>query len=175
MSGCFGLAEERRTLVRLECVVDLPVESFIRRNSARRWTAEWQARCRWKVSSRDRLYSDQSQQYSCAAVAAIQSNSLKYREARLDCQCIAWASPHRGKWGHVTPWKNGWKIKKQKHAKKSSFLYLCCILRAIRAGRCRERRYGDHIFIQIYSRMHHFVVKFSKFSSPHAARGHWSP
>jgi len=25
-------------------------------------------------------------------------------------------------------------------------------------------RYADHIFIQIYFRMHHFVVKFSKFS-----------
>ena len=34
--------------------------------------------------------------------------------------------------------------------------------RAIRAGSCRERRYADHIFIQIYFRMHHFVVKFSK-------------
>jgi len=27
-------------------------------------------------------------------------------------------------------------------------------------------------FIHIYFRMHHFVVKFSKFSSPQAARGH---
>jgi len=44
--------------------------------------------------------------------------------------------------------------------------------RAIRADRCKERRYADHIFIQIYFRMHHFVVKFSKFSSPQAARGH---
>jgi len=35
---------------------------------------------------------------------------------------------------------------------------LCYILRAIRAGRCRERRYADLIFIQIYFRMHHFVV-----------------
>ena len=52
------------------------------------------------------------------------------------------------------PWKNGWKIKKRKHAKKSSFLCLCYILRAIRAGRCRERRYAYHIFIQIYFRMH---------------------
>jgi len=33
-------------------------------------------------------------------------------------------------------------------------------LRAIRPGRCRERRYADHIFIQIYFRMHHFVVNF---------------
>ena len=39
-------------------------------------------------------------------------------------------------------------------------------------GRCRERRYADHIFIQICFGMHHFVVKFSKFSSPQAARGH---
>jgi len=39
-------------------------------------------------------------------------------------------------------------------------------------GRCRERRYADHIFIQIYFRMHHFVVKFAQFSSPQAARGH---
>jgi len=44
--------------------------------------------------------------------------------------------------------------------------------RAIGAGRCKERSYADHIFIQIYSRMHHFVDKFSKFSSPQAARGH---
>jgi len=31
-----------------------------------------------------------------------------------------------------------------------------------------ERRYADHIFIQIYFRMHHFVVKFS---SPRAQGG----
>jgi len=58
------------------------------------------------------------------------------------------------------------KNKKAKPCKKSRFLCLCYSLRAIRAGRCRERRYADHIFIQIYFRMHHFVVKFSKFSSP---------
>jgi len=52
--------------------------------------------------------------------------------------------------------------------KKISFLCLCYILRAIRAGSCRERRYADHIFIHTYFRMHHFVVRFSKFSSPHA-------
>ena len=44
-------------------------------------------------------------------------------------------------------------------------------MRVIRAGRCRERRYADHIFIQIYFRMHHFVVKYSKKFSPQAARG----
>jgi len=26
-------------------------------------------------------------------------------------------------------------------------------------GRCRERRYADHMFIHIFFRMHHFVVK----------------
>ena len=41
------------------------------------------------------------------------------------------------------------------------------------ADLCRERHYADHIFIQIYSRVHHFVVKFSKFSLHQAARGHW--
>jgi len=39
-------------------------------------------------------------------------------------------------------------------------------------GRCREWHYADHIFIQIYFRMHHFVAKFSNFPSPQAARGH---
>jgi len=43
------------------------------------------------------------------------------------------------------------------------------------AGSCRQRRYADHIFIQIYFRMHHFVGKFFKFSSPHEARGHLPP
>jgi len=41
-----------------------------------------------------------------------------------------------------------------------------------RQVRCRERRYGDQIFIQIYFRMHHFVVKLSKISSSQAAREH---
>jgi len=38
---------------------------------------------------------------------------------------------------------------KSENMQKSSFLCFCYILRAIRAGRCRERRYADHIFIQI--------------------------
>jgi len=45
---------------------------------------------------------------------------------------------------------------------------VCHILRATGA----DRRYADQIFIQIYFKMHHFVVKFSQFSSPQAARGH---
>ena len=38
---------------------------------------------------------------------------------------------------------------KSEYMQKNSFLCLCYILRAIGAGRCRERRYADHIFIQI--------------------------
>ena len=81
--------------------------------------------------------------------------------ARVIKQSSAWASARRGKWGQLTPVENGWKIKKRKRAKRGVF-YVCYILRAIRAGRCRERHYADHMFIQIYFRMHNFVVKFSK-------------
>ena len=35
----------------------------------------------------------------------------------------------------------------------------------------RQRCYADHVFIQIYFRMHHFVVEFSKFYLSQAARG----
>jgi len=38
---------------------------------------------------------------------------------------------------------------KSENMQKSSFLCLCYILRAIRAGRCSERRYADHMFIQM--------------------------
>jgi len=61
------------------------------------------------------------------------------------------------------------KLKSENMQKRAD---LCYILRAIRAGRCRERRYDEHIFIQIYFRMHHFIVKFSTKISPQAARGH---
>ena len=57
------------------------------------------------------------------------------------------------------------KLKSEYTQKQSSFLCLCYISRAIRAGRCRERRYADHIFIRIYFRMHRVVVRFSNFSS----------
>jgi len=71
--------------------------------------------------------------------------------------------PHVGANGiSWPPWKIDEKLKSENMQKKSSFLYVYVkILRAIRAGRCRERRYADHIFIQIYFRKHHFVVKFS--------------
>ena len=51
---------------------------------------------------------------------------------------------------------------KSENIQKRAVFYVCYILRATRTGRCRERRYADHIVIQIYFRMHHFVVKFSK-------------
>jgi len=56
------------------------------------------------------------------------------------------------------------KLRSENKQKRAVVYVYGYILRAIRAGRCRERRYADHIFIQIYFRMHHFVVKFSKFS-----------
>ena len=85
--------------------------------------------------------------------------------------------PHIGANGvSWPPWKNGWKINSENMQKKRAvFCVYVNILTAIRAGRCREGRYADHTFIQIYFRMHHFVVKFSKFSSSQAARGHWPP
>jgi len=46
------------------------------------------------------------------------------------------------------PLEKWMKNEKAKTCKKSSFLCLYYILRAITAGRCRERRYADHI---IYS------------------------
>jgi len=61
---------------------------------------------------------------------------------------------------------------KSGNMQKEQFHVCVIILRATRAGRCRERRYADHIFIQIYFRMHHFIVQFSKFSLPQVARGH---
>ena len=67
--------------------------------------------------------------------------------------------PHIG--ANEVSWKNGSKIKKRKHAKTAVFLN----------GLWGERRYADQIFIQIYFRMHYFVVRFSKISSPRAARG----
>jgi len=56
------------------------------------------------------------------------------------------------------PGKMDEKVKSENMQKRSCLGY---ILKAIRAGWCRERRYADHIFIQIYFRMHHFVVEFS--------------
>ena len=72
----------------------------------------------------------------------------------------AWPSAH-GQIGSADSLEKWMKNQKAKTCKKSSFLCLCYILRAIRAGRCRERRYADHIFIQIYFRMHHFSTQLN--------------
>jgi len=64
-------------------------------------------------------------------------------------------------------------LKSEDMQKKNSFLRLCYILRAMgEAGVENGAIYADHMFIQIYFKMHHFVVKFSQFFSPQAARGH---
>jgi len=70
------------------------------------------------------------------------------------------------------PGKMDEKLKSDNMQKTAVFYFFCYTLRAICASRCRERRYADHIFIQIYFRMHHFEVKFSNFYSPQVARGH---
>ena len=58
---------------------------------------------------------------------------------------------------------------------EDSFLSLCYILRVIRAGRCRERRYAEYIFIQIYFRIHHFVVNYFKIFFASDGKGALSP
>ena len=58
---------------------------------------------------------------------------------------------------------------------KSENMQKRAILKAIGAGRCRERRYADHIFIQIYFRMHNFVVKFSKKNFASGGKGALTP
>jgi len=69
------------------------------------------------------------------------------------------------------PGKMNEKLKSENMKKEQfSMFRVCYILSAIRAGKCRKRRYADCIFIQIYFRMHHFVVNFFNFSSPQAAR-----
>jgi len=42
------------------------------------------------------------------------------------------------------------KLKSENVQKRAVFLCLHYILRAIRAGRCRERRYADHIYSYIF-------------------------
>jgi len=137
-----------------------------RKPSVIRWCA---AMAGWLSSCTESAYSIDTPQPNASTHTTGERTSWLYTTCSYTL--FSWASAHRGKWGQLTPWKMDEKIKKRKRAKRSSFLCLCYILRAIRAGRCRERRYADHIFIQIYFRMQHFVVKFSKFSSPQAARG----
>jgi len=78
---------------------------------------------------------------------------------------LTWASAHRGKWGQLTPWKMYKKLKSVNMQKRAVFWIFWD----------RSGQAGDHIFIEMYFRMHHFVVKFSKFSSPQVARRHWPP
>ena len=119
----------------------------------------------------------------CVKVWDIRDQSPKTPVSQLDCLvrtfniCVALITlvhgrPHMGANGvSWPPGKMDEKLKSE--IMQKSFLCLCYILRAVRAGRCRERRYADHIFIQIYFRMHHF--ENWKFSSPQVARGHWPP
>ena len=48
-------------------------------------------------------------------------------------------------------------------------------MRAIRAGRCRERRYADHIFIPIYSQNEPFCSQIFKISFASGGKGALTP
>jgi len=66
--------------------------------------------------------------------------------------CIhSWASAHRGKRGQLTPWKMDNKLKSENMQKEQFSMFLVYFESNIRAGRCRERRYADHIFIFRYT------------------------
>ena len=88
------------------------------------------------------------------------------------CGVVARPSAHRGKWGQLTlPWKNGWKIKKRKHAKWAVF-YVSVIFWE-QSGQADVEN-GAMLTTYLF-RMHILIVKFSNFSSPQAASGHWPP
>ena len=60
----------------------------------------------------------------------------------------SWAFPHVGANGvSLPPGKMDEKLKSENMQKRAVFKCLCYILRTIGAGRCREWRYADHIFI----------------------------
>ena len=81
---------------------------------------------------------------SCWIPSRINISAIRRLTPQLD---IMHGRPHIGANGASwPPGIMGEKLKKRKRA-KSSFLCLCYILRAIRAGSCRERRYADHKFI----------------------------
>ena len=80
-------------------------------------------------------------------------------------------SAHRGKWSQLTPWKNGWKMKKRKHAKRAVFYVYIIFWEQSRQAGVENGAMLTTLFIQIYFKTHHFVVKLSQFSSPQAARG----
>jgi len=60
---------------------------------------------------------------------------------------------------------------KSENMQKQQFSMFMLYFESNQGRQVRKRRYADHIFIQIYFRMHHIVVKFAQFSSPQAARG----
>jgi len=63
------------------------------------------------------------------------------------------------------------KLKSESMQKRAVFYVY--ISRAIRAGRCRERRYADHIIYSDIGLLHApFRSQIFKIASPQAAKGH---
>ena len=86
----------------------------------------------------------------------------------------AWASARRGKWGQLTLWKNEWKTKKRKHAKRAVFYVYVIFWEQSGQADVENGAMMTTYSFRYTSQMHHFVVKYSKFSSPQAATwGHW--
>ena len=64
---------------------------------------------------------------------------------------------------------------KSENMQKKQFSMFMLYFESNQGRGCRERRYADHIFIQIYFRMHHFVVKFSKIFFASGGKGALPP
>jgi len=91
-------------------------------------------------------------------------DSVIFTRLSLSHHVFSWASAH-GKWGQLTPpGKMDEKLKSENMQKKQFSMFMLYF--ESNQGRQGRQRYADNIFIQIYLRMRHFVVKFSKFSSP---------
>ena len=80
-------------------------------------------------------------------------SGLRCHATNANVSSIIHGRPHIGQMGSADPpLKMDEKLKSENMQKRAVFYVY--ILRAIMAGRCRERRYADHMFIQIYFRMH---------------------
>ena len=76
----------------------------------------------------------------CQRVIERQSASQSYGRPHIGSNGVSWP-----------PWKKMNEKLKSENTQKSSFLCLCYIFRAIRVGRCRERRYADDILFRYTS------------------------
>jgi len=80
---------------------------------------EFCAACVWRNENGNNIKTPQGSKVDNPQGEETQS---PHRRATAVCLDMGMGeSAHRGKWGQLTPWKNGWKIKKRKHAKRAVF------------------------------------------------------